>query len=88
MTETAFYPPGLSRAAPPGAQARRLTAAAVPRPPASPGAADTVAALDRLRATAIRALHEHASDDGTCARCGMPWPRDRAQLAEAALGAG
>jgi hypothetical protein len=46
------------------------------------------AAMDRLRATAIRTLREHVNHYGICARCGLAWPCDRAQLAESALGAG
>jgi hypothetical protein len=88
MTETAFCPPCLSGAARPGAKILGLAAAAMGHPPTSPGAADAMAALERLRATAIRTLHEHVNDHGTCARCGMPWPCDRAQLAAAALEAG
>jgi hypothetical protein len=70
------------------ARALRVAAAAVPDAPASPGPAEAAAAMDRLHATAIHTLREHVSDHGTCARCGFPWPCERAYLAESALGAG
>jgi hypothetical protein len=88
MTETAFCPPGLPRAARPAARVLRLTASAAPPAPPGPGPAEAEAAMDRLRVTAARTLSEHLSHHGTCARCHLPWPCDAAHLAAAALGAG
>jgi len=87
MTQTVFRPPGLLRAPWPSAQAPQ-PAPAVSHAPPGPGPAEAAAAIDRLRATAARALSEHISNDGTCARCYLPWPCDPAHLAESALGAG
>jgi hypothetical protein len=87
MTQTVFRPPGLLRAPWPGAQAQQPAPAVLHAPPGS-GPAEAAAAMDRLRATAARALSEHISNDGTCARCHLPWPCDPAHLAESALGAG
>jgi hypothetical protein len=88
MTDTVSRLPGLPRSMARPARALRVAAAAVSHAPASPGPAEAVAAMDRLRATAIHTLREHVSHHGTCARCGLPWPCERAYLAESALGAG
>jgi hypothetical protein len=87
MTHTVFRPPGLLRAPSMSAQVGQPAPAVLHGPP-GPGPAEAAAAMGRLRATAARALSEHVSNDGTCARCYLPWPCDPAHLAESALGAG
>jgi hypothetical protein len=87
MTQMVFRPPCSLRAPWPGAPARQ-SAPAVRHAPPGPGPAEAAAAMDRLRATAARALSEHVSNDGTCARSHLPWSCDPAHLAESALGAG
>jgi hypothetical protein len=87
MTQMVFRPPGLLRAPSMSAQVGQSAPAVLLGPP-GPGPAEAAAAMDRLRATAARALSEHVSNDGTCARCYLPWPCDPAHLAESALGAG
>jgi hypothetical protein len=87
MTATALCPPRWAGRSPaqPGGGPRPVSALAGPHAPASP---DAAAAIDRLRATAARTLSEHVGRDGTCTRCRLPWPCDRAHLADCALGAG
>jgi hypothetical protein len=55
-------------------------------PGSGPGEAD--AAMDMLRATAIRTLRQHVRAGSRCALCACPWPCDPAPLAASALGAG
>jgi hypothetical protein len=55
-------------------------------PGSGPGEAD--AAMDMLRATAIRTLRQHVRAGRRCALCACPWPCDPAHLAASALGAG
>jgi hypothetical protein len=86
--ERASSPPGLPRAARPGARALRLTAFALTHAPAGPGPAGAAAAMDRLRATAARTLRDHVNDGGICTSCHLAWPCDPAHLASSALGAG
>lgn len=70
------------------AQAPRLVGHVSPRAHAGPGPAAAEAAMDRLRATALRTLREHLSDGRRCARCHLPWPCDPASPAASALEAG
>jgi hypothetical protein len=55
-------------------------------PGSGPGEAD--AAMDMLRATAIRSLRQHVRAGRRCALCACPWPCDPAHLAASVLGAG
>jgi hypothetical protein len=43
--------------------------------------------LVHLLRTARQTIDQHVSNAGTCACCGQPWPCQRAQLADLALGA-
>lgn len=59
-----------------------------PLPSLSPeGVGDvSVAALQRLRATAIREITSHINDAGLCAVCGSAFPCQQAVVAENNLG--
>jgi hypothetical protein len=72
----------------PGHRPRQLTASLRPPGAPGPGPGEAGAAMDTLRATAIRTLRQHVRAGRRCALCRGPWPCDPAQLAAPALAAG